>query len=64
MIFTTKTNPRRKFNRWVEQNPVVPFQLDAPRRPAVFTPRNRIKALTESNVADIYVMQLPTRPAA
>ena len=64
MIFATKTNPRTKFNRWISHNPVVPFELDAPKRPAVFTPRNRIKALTEIPMAEVYVMQLPTRPAA
>ncbi len=64
MIFATKTNPRTKFNRWLNNNPVIPFELEAPKRPAVFTPRNRVKALTESPVADIYVLQTPTRPAA
>lgn len=64
MIFTTQTNPRAKFNRWVEANPVVPFSLDEPKRPAIFTPRNRVRALTEAAVAEVYVMQLPTRPAA
>ena len=64
MIVATKNNPRAKFDRWISNNPVVPFELDAPRRPAVFTPRNRIKALTEPKLAEIYVLQMPTRPAA
>ena len=64
MMLQTKTNARAKFNRWVNANPVIPFQLDEPKRPAVFTPRNRIKALCDQPLADVYVMQLPTRPAA
>ncbi|WP_221028780.1 hypothetical protein [Actomonas aquatica] len=64
MMILSKNNPRTKFNRWIQENPVVPFQLDAPKRPAVFHNRNRVKALTEESVADIYVLNRPTRPAA
>lgn len=67
MMFTTETNPRTKFNKWLKQNPPVPFELDEPKRPAAFQTRNRLKAITgntESEVAEVYVLTLPTRPAA
>lgn len=64
MIATRERNPRAKFNRWLENNPPLAFALDEPKRPSIFTPRNRLKAITEPAIAEIYVLQLPTRPAA
>ena len=64
MIFTTDTNPRTKFNTWLQQNPPLTFVLDEPKRPSAFAHPYRLKALTEPAVAEVYVLQLPTRPAA
>ena len=64
MHVNLETNARYKFNLWLEEQPAMSIALEEPLRPASFNGRNRVKAITEPALAEVYVLQTPDRPAA